>query len=263
MAERAPLPPPEEVEAAEIEFQEEVTPSPAPLRPRRASREYPTPPPPPTERVRVADQEYEVPPAVAVQVRQWEQAQARLDAIERAHQASEQWRQGVERAVSGEQPPPQDELETLWFSNPREAARRLQEQVTQQVEARYQARESTQAFWGTFEGEYPELGPQRKLVQYLLATEPGLGQLPNSPEGRSQLAKAAREWGLSAMQGARQSGTAPVRQQVPPVETGTRRRSAAPAPRPEPAQPQSMTEFRRARKEQRREHRLRLVQGES
>jgi hypothetical protein len=100
-------------------------------------------------------------------------------------------------------------------------------------------------------------------VQYLLATEPGLGQLPNSPEGRSQLAKAAREWSLSAMQGARQSGTAPVRQQVPPVETGTRRRSAAPAPRPEPAQPQSMTEFRRARKEQRREHRLRLVQGES
>jgi hypothetical protein len=259
MAERQPLPP-EKVEPAEVEFHEEASPPPAPARPRRASREYPTPPPPPTERVRVADQDYDVPPAVAVQVRQWEQAQTRLKAIERAHQQTEQWRQGVERAVSGEQPQPQDELETLWFSNPREAARRLEERVTQQVESRYQARESTQAFWGTFEGEYPELVPQRKLVQYLLSTEPGLGQLPNSPEGRSQLAKAAREWSLSAMQGARASGTAPARQQVPPVETGTRRRSA-PAPRPEPAQPQSMTEFRRDRREARHQHRLRLVQG--
>jgi hypothetical protein len=259
MAERQPLPP-EEVEPAEVDFHEEASPPPAPVRPRRASREYPTPPAPPTERVRVADQDYDVPPAVAVQVRQWEQAQARLDAIERAHQQTEQWRQGVERAVSGEPVQPQDELETLWFSNPREAARRLEERVTQQVESRYQARESTQAFWGTFEGEYPELVPQRKLVQYLLSTEPGLGQLPNSPEGRSQLAKAAREWGLSAMQGARASGTVPARQQVPPVETGTRRRSA-PAPRQEPAQPQSMTEFRRDRREARRQHRLRLVQG--
>jgi hypothetical protein len=128
------------------------------------------------------------------------------------------------------------------------------------VESRYQARESMQAFWGTFEGEYPELVPQRKLVQYLLATEPGLGTLPNSPDGRAQLAKAAREWSLSAMQGARQSGTVPARQSVPPVETGTRRRSA-PAPRQEPAQPQSMTEFRRQRRDQRRQHQLRLVQG--
>ena len=175
-------------------------------------------------------------PAVAAQIRGWEQAQARLDAIERAHQASEQWRQGVERAVVGVEPQPQDELETLWFSNPREAARRLTEQVTSQAEARYNARESSNAFWGTFEGEYPELAPQRKLVQYLLATEPGLGQLPNSPDGRAQLAKAAREWSLSVMQGARASGTVPPRQPVPPVETGTRRRSA-PAPRQEPPQP--------------------------
>lgn len=253
-------PPPEVDAPAEIDFQEEVTPPPAPVRPRRGSREYPTPPPPPRERISVGDREYEVDPGVAAYVKQMEQAYGRLEQIERRAQEQDDWRDGVQRAVLGEQPQPQDELETLWFSNPKEAARRLTEQVTSQVESRYQARESSNAFWGTFEGEYPELAPQRKLVQYLLATEPGLGTLPNSQEGRAQLAKAAREWSLSAMQGARQSGTVPARQQVPPVETGTRRRSA-PAPRQEPPQPQTMTEFRRARRDQRRQHQLRLVQG--
>lgn len=253
--------PPEEVAPAEVEWQEEVSaPPPAPPRPRRGSREFPTPPAPPRERISVGDREYEVDPGVAAHIRSMEQAYSRLEAIERRSQEQADWRDGVQRAVLGEQPPPQDELETLWFSNPKEAARRLAEQVTSQVESRSQARESLQAFWGTFEGEYPELAPQRKLVQYLLATEPSLGQLPNSSEGRAQLAKATREWALTAMQGSRQSGTAPVRQSVPPVETGTRRRSA-PAPRPEPAQPQSMTEFRRARREERRQHRLRVVGG--
>lgn len=253
-------PPPEQGEPAEIDFQEEVTPPPAPTRPRRASREYPTPPPPPRERITVGDREYEVEPGVAAHLRSMEQAYGRLEQIERHSQETAAWREGVQRAVLGEQPPAQDELEALWFSNPREAARRLEERVTSQVEARYNARESSHAFWGTFEGEYPELAPQRKLVQYLLATEPGLGTLPNSQEGRAQLAKAAREWALSTMQGARHSGTAPARQQVPPVETGTRRRSAPP-PRQEPAGPQTMTEFRRARRDQRRQHGLRLVQG--
>ena len=253
-------PPPEVDAPAEIDFQEEASPPPAPTRPRRGSREYPTPPPPPRARISVGEREYEVDPGVAAYVKQMEQAYGRLEQIERHAQEQAAWRDGVQRAVVGEQPPAQDELETLWFSNPREAARRLTEQVTQQVESRYQAREGMQQFWGTFEGEYPELAPQRKLVQYLLATEPGLGTLPNSPDGRAQLAKAAHEWSLSAMQGARQSGTAPARQQVPPVETGTRRRSA-PAPRQEPAQPQSMTEFRRQRRDQRRQHQLRLVQG--
>jgi hypothetical protein len=250
-------PPPEVDGPAEIDFQEEVTPPASPVRPRRGSREYPTPP---RERISVGEREYEVDPGVAAYVKQMEQAYGRLEQIERHAQDQAAWREGVQRAVVGEQPAPADELETLWFSNPREAARRLTEQVTSQVESRYQAREGMQQFWGTFEGEYPELAPQRKLVQYLLATEPGLGTLPNSPDGRAQLAKAAREWGLSAMQGARQSGTAPARQSVPPVETGTRRRSA-PAPRQEPAQPQSMTEFRRQRRDQRRQHQLRLVQG--
>jgi hypothetical protein len=208
----------------------------------------------------VGEREYEVDPGVAAYVKQMEQAYGRLEQIERHAQDQAAWREGVQRAVVGEQAPPQDELETLWFSNPREAARRLAEQVTSQVEARYQAREQEQAFWGTFEGEYPELSQRRKLVQYLLRTEPELGRLPNTPESRAQLAKAAREWELSDRQAARQSGTAPARQQVPPVETGTRRRSA-PAPRQEPAQPQSMTEFRRQRRDQRRQHQLRLVQG--
>ena len=261
MAERSPLPPPEEGAPAEIDFQEEAAPPPAPVRPRRGAREVPTPPAPPRERLTVGEREYEVDPGVAAYIRAMEQNNARLDAIERAHQQTEQWRQGVERAVTGEPPQPVDELETLWFANPREAARRLTEQVTSQVEARSQARESTQAFWGTFEGEYPELAPQRKLVQYLLASEPSLGTLPNSPEGRAQLAKAAREWGLSALQGARQSGMAAARQPVPPVETGPRRRSPPTPPRPAPAGPQSMTEFRRDRREAKRQHRLRLLQG--
>lgn len=255
------LPPPDVDVPAEIDIQDEVSAPPAaPPRPRRGSREYPTPPPPARERISVGEREYEVDPGVAAYVKQMEQAYGRLEQIERSHQESQQWRQGIERAVLGDQPQPQDELETLWFSNPREAARRLTEQVTSQVESRYQAREGMQQFWGTFEGEYPELAPQRKLVQYLLATEPGLGTLPNSPDGRAQLAKAAREWSLSAMQGARQSGTVPPRPQVPPVETGTRRRSA-PAPRQEPAGPQTMTEFIKQRRQERREHRLRLVQG--
>lgn len=253
-------PPPEVDAPAEIEFQEEVTPPPVPSRPRRGSREFPTPPAPPRERISVGDREYEVDPGIAAHIRSMEQAYGRLEQIERSHQESQQWRQGIERAVMGEQAQPQDDLETLWFSNPREAARRLREQTVQEVRQEYQARESSNAFWGTFEGEYPELAPQRKLVQYLLATEPGLGTLPNSPDGRAQLAKAAREWSLSAMQGARQSGTAPARQQVPPVETGTRRRTA-PVPRQEPAGPQTMSEFRRQRRDQRRQHQLRLVQG--
>lgn len=254
-------PPPEVDAPAEVDFQEEVSAPPqAPVRPRRGSREFPTPPAPPRERLTVGDREYEVDPGVAAYVKQMEQAYGRLEQIERSHQESQQWRQGIERAVLGEQPQAQDELETLWFSNPREAARRLREQTVQEVRQEYQARESMQQFWGTFEGEYPELAPQRKLVQYLLATEPELGRLPNSSEGRATLAKAAREWSLSAMQGARQNGTMPARQQVPPVETGTRRRSA-PAPRQEPAGPQTMSEFRRQRRDQRRQHQLRLVQG--
>lgn len=252
-------PPPEPVEPAEIDFQEEVTPPAAPVRPRRGSREYPTPPPPPRERISVGEREYEVDPGVAAYVKQMEQAYGRLEQIERHAQDQAAWREGVQRAVVGEQPPPQDELETLWFSNPREAMRRIKQETLQEARQESQAREAYTTFWGTFEGEYPELAPQRKLVQYLAQTEPSLMGLPNTPENRAQLAKAAREWSLSAMQGARQSGTVPQRQQVPPVETGTRRRSA-PAPRQEPPQPQSMTEFRRARRDQRRQH-LRVVQG--
>src|SRR5262245_63268033 len=95
MAERQPLPPPEEGEPAEVEFQEEVTPPPVPVRPRRGSREFPTPPAPPRERLTVGDRDYEVDTGVAAYIRSKEQNNARLDAIERAHQASEQWRQGV------------------------------------------------------------------------------------------------------------------------------------------------------------------------
>jgi len=211
------------------------------------------------ERVRIEDQEYEVPPAVAAQVRSWEQAQARLDAIERRHQESEQWRHGVERAVTGEQPQPQDEIEQLWFTNPSEAARRLQERTVQQVESRYEAQAREQRFWGTFDQEHPELAPQRTLVQYLLSTDQTLATLPNSPEGRAQLAQAARERVLGWMQGMRGAGQAPRGQQVPPVETGTRRRAPA-APRQAPPEgPQSLKELQEQRALSRRQARLRIV----
>jgi hypothetical protein len=263
MAERQrQVPPPEPAEDMEVDVQEEqYTPPEAPQRPRRATRQYPTPPPPApsTERVRIEDAEYDVPPAVAAQVRSWEQAQARLDAIERSHQQTEQWRQGVERAVSGEQPQPQDEIEQLWFTNPSEAARRLQERTVQQVESRYEAQQREQRFWGTFEQEHPELATQRTLVQYLLSTDQTIATLPNSPEGRAQLAQAARERVLGWMQGMRGSGQAPRGQQVAPVETGTRRRSPA-APRQErPEGPQSLKELQEMRSLQRRQARLRIV----
>lgn len=265
MAERQrQTPPPPEIDDGMEDVavpQEESVPPPPPPRPRRGSREYPTPPPPPVERVRVADQEYEVPPAVAASLRAMEQQQQRLEQIERAHQDNQQWRQGIERAVSGDQPPPQDEIEQLWFTNPSEAARRLQERTVQQVETRYQAQERERTFWGTFDTEHPELAPQRSLVQYLLATDQTLATLPNSPEGRAQLAQAARERVLGWMQGLRSSGTAPRSQSVPPVETGTRRRSPA-APRQAPPEgPQSLTELHAQRKEQRRAARLRIVGG--
>jgi hypothetical protein len=258
MAERqrqAPPPEPQD-EGMEVDVeQEQYTPPPAPQRPRRGSRELQTPPPPAptTERVRIEDADYDVPPAVAAQVRSWEQAQARLDAIERQHQQTEQWRQGVERAVSGgEQPPPQDEIEQLWFTNPSEAARRLQERTVQQVE-----RERT--FWGTFEQEHPELAPQRTLVQYLLSTDQAIATLPNSPEGRAQLAQAARERVLGWMQGMRGSGQAPRGSSVPPVETGTRRRAPAAPRQTQPEGPQSLKELQELRALQRRQARLRIV----
>jgi hypothetical protein len=264
MAERqrqAPPPEPQD-EGMEVDVeQEQYTPPPVPQRPRRGSREYAPPPPPApqTERVRIEDAEYDVPPAVAAQVRSWEQAQARLDAIERSHQASEQWRQGVERAVTGEQPQPQDTIEQLWFTNPAEAARLLEQRTVQQVESRNASRDREQTFWSTFEGEHPELAPQRTLVQYLLSTDQAIATLPNSQEGRAQLAQAARERVLGWMQGMRGSGQVARGQQVPPVETGTRRRSAAPARQTPPEGPQSLKELQEMRSLARRQARLRVV----
>lgn len=267
MAERQrQAPPPEPDDGMEVDVeQEQYTPPEAPQRPRRATRQYPTPPPPAapqTERVRIEDAEYDVPPAVAAQVRSWEQAQARLDAIERQHQQTEQWRQGVERAVTGEQPPAQDEVEQLWFTNPGEARRRTKEEAKAEMRAEWQAQERHRTFWGTFEQEHPELAPQRTLVQYLLSEnspEPHLLTLPNSPEGRAQLAQAAREKVLGWMQGMRSSGQAPRGNNVPPVETGTRRRAPAQPRQERPEGPQSLKELQEMRSLQRRQARLRIV----
>jgi len=129
----------------------------------------------------------------------------------------------------------------------------------QQVESRYEAQAREQRFWGTFDQEHPELAPQRTLVQYLLSTDQTLATLPNSPEGRAQLAQAARERVLGWMQGMRGAGQAPRGQQVPPVETGTRRRAPA-APRQAPPEgPQSLKELQEQRALSRRQARLRIV----
>lgn len=56
-----------------------------------------------------------------------------------------------------------DKFDELWFTNPRQAARNIEERITRNLTERYQQERSQEQFWDTFARRHPDLSsPLRK-----------------------------------------------------------------------------------------------------
>ena len=86
-----------------------------------------------------------------------------------------------------------DDLATIWYTNPQEAARRVQAQTESRLTAQFEAYVAQQTFWQEFHNEHPVLQREDALVRYVLTARPDLASLPANASSRAQLAQAVLE----------------------------------------------------------------------
>ncbi len=171
------------------------------------------PPAPKMTKVKVGNLEIEVPEEAAAAM------QAEREAAQRAIEAREEMLRTVRTPERPSEPPrpangkdPEEELDELMFTNPREYRKRLQERIMQEAENRYSAAETTRSFWDW----YWQVNPTLKRLEHDVISEAlfnrNLKQLQNLPlrEAAVRLGAMVRDY-LKTLTGE----TSPERKQEP------------------------------------------------
>lgn len=146
---------------------------------------------------------------------------------------------------------PDAELDNLWYTNPREAARRIRDSVKTEIYREYQVEQSQRQFWGKFYSDNPDLAKADSFVRATLNQYAQMLAPMDVATGQAKLAELTRTSLLAATQGFRQNvpAAAPALAESPSTPGA---RPSAQAAEPVEKAPMSLSETLRARRQARR-----------
>ena len=144
--------------------------------------------PPPKKMIRIGDQEFE----------NQDDAFRYAERLEYEKQSNESYSRGVQEAlnqINPPAPPPEDNFEERFFSNPKQVIQEAEERATQRamdIINKEKAREST---WKKFGDLYPDLADSRREVERILNENwETLGKVTDEAKGMSLLATKVRSY---------------------------------------------------------------------
>lgn len=157
-------------------------------------------------------------------------------------------------------PPPApaaDDIDTLWFTNPKAAAQRIRDDVRNEITQQYQADQNARQLWSRWDHLNPDLNgvPKPFVISVLQQHDAEFSRLPPD-EGLKRLGDEVRRVMLASVSkfgqtlGEARGSSEPV----PQLEGATQRTAQAQqAAQPqEPAEPETLSQAIRARREARR-----------
>ena len=89
--------------------------------------------------------------------------------------------------------PPEDDLDTLWYTNPRRAAEMVRRQAVDEVSTLYRQEQFWSKFWGDFSSQNPDLVPARQFAQGILNSRLDEFAPLSAEAGIKRLAEMTRE----------------------------------------------------------------------